>query len=77
MSSRSKKYCNKFGKTGIVLNKKSIVMQNKLDRISDNMEEIEEYRELKELLMRCLEVDPKKRITAKEALQHKFFQIIY
>ena len=37
MSSRSKKYSNKFGKTGIVLNKKSIVMQNKLDRVSENM----------------------------------------
>lgn len=35
------------------------------------------YPELANLLNKCLQIDPKKRITCEEALSHEFFKIAY
>ncbi len=49
-----------------------ILEQNKLSKINFNSTKLEKVPLAKELLQKCLLVDPNKRISAKEALQHKF-----
>jgi serine/threonine protein kinase len=50
-----------------------ILEQNKLCHIDLNLQKINDHSELKDLLSQMLIADPKKRITAKEALNHNFF----